>query len=186
MKRSKKSTRRAFTLVEMLIVLAILVGLAALVVPRLLGTQKKADVNNTKAQIDMLKSCLRHYHLDMKRFPATEEGLDALITSSAAAVDEMGMETTTATTRWDGPYIEDGELPADPWGNPFQYAFPPTHGRGDFPDIWSFGPDGEDGTEDDITNWTGAAGEGGLEDEFGESDTFIDDEVPAFEEEPPM
>ena len=54
----------------------------------------------------------------------------------------------------------DGEVPTDPWGNEYQYAYPPERGKGDFPDIWSWGPDGEDDTEDDITNW-GAAGEGG-------------------------
>jgi len=185
MKRTKHAARHGFTLVEMLIVLAILVGLAALVVPRLLGTQKKADVNNTKAQIGMLRGCLQNYHLDMKRFPSTEEGLAALVAPTSGA--EEGLEgTTTVASNWGGPYTETGELPRDPWGNEYHYEFPPTHGKGDFPDIWSFGPDGEDGTEDDITNWTGAAGEGGFEDEFGESDTFIDDDVPTFDEEPPM
>jgi len=54
----------------------------------------------------------------------------------------------------DGPYTESGELPKDPWGNDFQYEYPPKHGTGDFPDIWSKGPDGEDGNEDDIVSWS--------------------------------
>ena len=57
----------------------------------------------------------------------------------------------------------DGEVPKDPWGNEFQYAYPPERGTRDFPDIWSLGPDGEDNTEDDITNWGTTGGEAGEE-----------------------
>jgi len=171
-KMKRSTTRRmkpqGFTLVEMLIVLAILVGLAALVVPRILGTQKKADINNTKAQIGMLKGCLNQYHLDMKRFPSTEEGLNALIQEPTMGADDGTGTGTAVTSNWSGPYTETGELPRDPWGGEFRYEYPPTHGKADFPDIWSAGPDGEDGTEDDICSWTKGAGEGGqLEDQAG-------------------
>ena len=67
---------------------------------------------------------------------------------------------------WEGPYLNKNEMPTDPWGNAFQYVYPPERGSGDFPDIWSFGPDGEDNTEDDICSWgTASGGEG---DEFGD------------------
>jgi len=171
MKRSNRTARNAFTLVEMLIVLAILVGLAALVVPRLLGTQKKADVNSAKAQIGMVKGCLQSFHLDMKRFPTTEEGLNALIAPITGGAE--GAETVAAPN-WGGPYTESGELPSDPWGNPYQYAYPPTHSKGDFPDIWSMGPDGQDNTEDDVCSWTRESGEGGVEGEFSEYDQYQD------------
>lgn len=161
MKRTNRNTRRGFTLVEMLIVLAILVGLAAMVVPRLLGTQKKADISNAKAQIGMIKGCLQNYFLDMKNFPTTEQGLDALV--AAPAGGEEGTETVASSNNWNGPYTESGELPVDPWGNQYQYAYPPTNSKSDTPDIWSFGPDGQDNTEDDITSWTREAGEGGTE-----------------------
>jgi general secretion pathway protein G len=138
---------RGFTLMEMLVVLAILAALLALIVPRILGTQKKADISATQSQIKLLGGCLQRYALDMKEFPSTEQGLQALVEKPADLSEAV-------TGRWDGPYTETGELPEDPWGNPFQYEYPPTHGTVDYPDVWSWGPDGEDGTEDDITSWS--------------------------------
>ena len=138
--------RRGFTLMEMLVVLGILAMLLALVVPRILGTQKKADISATQSQLKLLRGCLQRYVLDMKEFPSTEQGLKALI-------EESSDLSETKAKRWDGPYTESGELPKDPWDNDFQYEYPPKHGTADFPDIWSMGPDGEDGTEDDIVSW---------------------------------
>ena len=60
-------------------------------------------------------------------------------------------------SRWDGPYLNADSIPVDPWGLPYGYAYPPTRGAGPKPDIWSFGPDNQDGTEDDIVNWSRAA-----------------------------
>jgi hypothetical protein len=78
---------------------------------------------------------------------------------------------------WAGPYLDKEELPSDPWGNPYQYAYPPENGTMDFPDIWSAGPDGEDGTEDDICSWGSGSAEGG-EDEFGaEQDEDLDVDI---------
>lgn len=138
--------RRGFTLVEMLVVLGILVLLMALVVPRILGTQKQTDISATQIQLKMLRACLQRYALDMKDFPTTEQGLQSLI-ECPANLDE------TVAARWKGPYTDGGELPKDAWGNDFQYEFPPTQGTGDYPDVWSWGPDGQDGTEDDICSW---------------------------------
>lgn len=173
MKRStfNRRARRGFTLVELLIVLAILVGLAAMVVPRLLNRQKSADVDTAKTQIGMLRGCLKLYYLDMKKYPATEEGLAALVGATAGADDATA---ETMTSNWNGPYTESGELPTDPWQNEYQYEYPPSHGKGDTPDIWSLGPDGEDNTEDDICSWTREAGEGGVEGEYGEYDEYKD------------
>ena len=182
LRKSTGSTRGGFTLVEMLIVLAILVGLAAMVVPRLLSRQKSADRDNAASQIGALKGCLNMYHLDMKKFPSTEEGLGALVSQPAGAVDEVvsldGAEpSAAASAKWDGPYTETGELPTDPWGNLYSYEYPPTRGKGDFPDIWSLGPDGQDNTEDDICSWTQEAGGGG--DEYGQLDDYgnLDDGI---------
>jgi general secretion pathway protein G len=139
--------RRGFTLMEMLVVLGILAILLALAVPRILGTQKKANISATESQLKLLRSCLQRYMLDMKEFPPTEQGLKALVKKPADLSEAKAK-------RWDGPYTEAGELPKDPWGNDFQYEYPPKHGTTDFPDIWSMGPDGEDGTEDDIVSWS--------------------------------
>jgi len=158
MKQERK--RRGFTLVELMVVLAILVLLVAMVGPRLLGTQKKADVKATIQQIENLASCLNLYAVENRKFPTSEEGLKALLEEPT----ESTIGTTQSTSRWDGPYLDAEELPVDPWNNAYQYEFPPTHGkRKDFPNIWSMGPDGEDNTEGDITNWKGDSGEDGAE-----------------------
>ena len=142
----RRNVRRGFTLVELMVVLAILVLLVAMVGPRLLGSQKKADVKATMQQISNLESCLQLYAVDNRTFPTTEEGMGLLLNRPA---DEM------RSVNWDGPYLEADALPRDPWGRPYQYEFPPTRGRrNDTPVIWSLGPDGQDSTEDDITSWT--------------------------------
>lgn len=166
------SVRRGFTLVELLIVLAILVLLASLVGPRLLGSKQKADINAVKAQIGMFQSALERYSLDMNRFPATEEGLSALIskpgaegnaTASASSESDVApsdsaadsAESTEGGGTWDGPYLKSETVPLDPWGKAYSYEYPPTHNKINIPDIWSFGPDGQENTEDDIKSWTG-------------------------------
>ena len=149
---SKKPIRKAgFTLVEVIIVLAILVLLAAMVGPRLLKTQSKADIQATIAQISNLESSLKFYSIDNRTFPSTEEGLQALLTKPA---DE------NRARNWNGSYLDADRLPADPWGNAFQYEYPPSRGARDLPNIWSWGPDGKDATEDDIVNWTKTSGDG--------------------------
>ncbi len=97
----KKQTRRGLTLLELMIVLIILVGLMAIVGPRLLGTQKKADVRTAQAQIGNLVSALKQYAVDMKTYPTTEEGLALLIGPP---------EDEALAKSWDGPYLEGGKL----------------------------------------------------------------------------
>jgi len=148
----KPGRRRGFTLVEVLVVLAILVMLVGMVVPRILGTQKKADISGAKTQMGMFNAALEKYALDVKSFPTTEQGLGALL-QKPADLDEA--------VKWDGPYLNAQDLPKDPWGHDYKYEYPPTHGTLDRPDLWSDGPDGQDETEDDIVSWskTAAAGE---------------------------
>jgi general secretion pathway protein G len=167
--RTKPSRQAAFTLVELLIVLGILVMIMAFVAPRVLRSGEKADINLTKVQIGGFKRILTDYHLDMKSYPTTEQGLEALF-RRPDDLDESKAD------RWDGPYGDGESAPKDPWGNPYQYEWPSTHGdqMGDtdegsgreFPDIWSFGPDGEDGTEDDICNWKKETADGEEGDEM--------------------
>ncbi len=150
--RQTHSRRAGFTLVEMLIVLGILVAMFALVLPRFLGSQKKAKIDLSKTQIGAFRAALERYYVDCDRFPTTEQGLQALVSVPA---------DLPANITWHGPYVSN-DIAADPWGNPYQYEFPPTQGNGDSPDIWSYGPDGEEGTEDDVCSWTsaGVAAEG--------------------------
>lgn len=152
----QRRQRQAFTLLELMIVLVILVLLFAMVGPRLLGSQKKADIKAARTQIGNLESALNLYAVDMRTFPPTDDGLKALIS---------GPSDERAARKFEGPYLDDEVLPLDPWDNEYQYVYPPEHNRRDFPDIWSAGPDGEPDTEDDIVNWRADAdGEGAPED----------------------
>ena len=146
MRQRRTTTARAgFTLMELLLVMAILVILLGLVAPRFLGTQKKANIGAAKSQIGLLKGPLENYALDMNGYPTTEEGLVSLI--------ELPSESERED-QWSGPYLDETSVPTDPWGNEYQYEYPPSRNQIDRPDIWSFGPDGEDGTDDDIGNWS--------------------------------
>ncbi len=151
--RPPRNTRHGLTLLELMIVLIILVGLIAIVGPRLLGSQKKADIRTAQVQIGGLASSLKMYAVDMKSFPLTEEGLEVLISPP---------EDEALAKKWDGPYIEGGKLPKDPWGSSFQYEYvtdvsasnssDSQAATSDFPRIFSLGPDRQPGTSDDISN----------------------------------
>src|SRR5690606_11548074 len=119
----------------------------SMVGPRILGGREKANVNAAKSQIGMLNASLENYVIDMKDYPSTEEGLVALLE------DPGDKNAKSDATKWDGPYINKSSIPKDPWGNEYQYAFPPKNNKEKVPDIWSLGPDGEDNTEDDIVSW---------------------------------
>src|SRR3990170_3828319 len=117
--RRTPAPRRGFTLIEMLVVLAILVLIMSMVGPRILGSRDKANVSAAKGQIEMLQASLEHYTLDMNDFPSTEQGLAG--PGEAPADDE-------AKTKWEGPYINKSTIPKDPWGRDYRYESPPTHG----------------------------------------------------------
>jgi general secretion pathway protein G len=157
--RPRNSHRTGFTLVELLIVLGILVLLLAMVVPRFIGAQKKANIKLTKAQIGSLQKALEMYLDDCHQFPSTEQGLDALMSRPADLPENA--------TWNEGGYVS-GKLGRDPWGNEYQYEYPPSHGSMDKPDIWSYGPDGEEGTDDDICSWGDDGGAGSGEGATGE------------------
>lgn len=149
-KRSQSIRRMGLTLLELMIVLIILVGLIAMVGPRLLGTQKKADIRTAQVQIGNLVSALKSYAADMKSFPLTEEGLEALVSAP---------EDEAIAKNWDGPYLEGGKLPKDPWGSDYTYEYEAAEASDskseatyDFPRIVSPGPDRQPGTADDISN----------------------------------
>lgn len=134
--------RGAFTLVEVLLVLVILVIIGSIAVTAYGPIQRRAYINAAKSQIKAFKTPLNAYRLDLGDFPTTSQGLEALRNPPA---DLPNLED------YGGPYL-DSPVPLDPWNNPYMYEYP---GRYDpmQPDIWSFGPDGVNGTDDDIGSW---------------------------------
>jgi general secretion pathway protein G len=135
----RRTVRRAFTLMEVLLVLIILVVIGTIVVPNVLGTQDKANLTAAKANIAPLKGAIRMYRLNMNKYPAS---LNDLFERPSDA---------TEAEKWGKPYLTEKVAP-DPWGNEYQYANPGKHNPDEF-DVWSNGPDGQSGTDDDIGNW---------------------------------
>jgi general secretion pathway protein G len=129
-----------FTLLELLVVITIIGLLAGYVAPRYFSQVGRSEVQVARAQIDALEKALDQYRLDVGRYPATEQGLAALVSQPANE------------PRWRGPYLKK-DVPLDPWGNPYRYVQPGE--RAEF-DLVSFGRDGKTGgIEDaaDIRNW---------------------------------
>ena len=139
----RRPRRAAFTLIEVLLVLVILVILGSLVGVQMRGAQKKAQRNAAKIQVDNFDTPLGMYVQDMGNYPSTAAGLEALRSSPGEAQGQG--------SKWQGPYL-DKAVPVDPWNHPYQYASPGRHNPDGY-DVWSTGPDGADGTDDDIGNW---------------------------------
>lgn len=136
----QKNRQRGFTLLEIMVVIVILGILASLVVPNLMGNKEKADRQKAISDITALENALDMYKLDNSRYPSTEQGLDALV--KKPQVEPLPRNYA------DGGYIK--RLPQDPWGNAYQLVSPGEHSK---LDVFSMGPDGEAGTDDDIGNW---------------------------------
>jgi len=144
--RGGDAARRAFTLLEIMIALAILgllVGLAISNIGGIFGTSQKEIagifVNSS------LTTALNTYRIHLSDFPTTAEGLQALAVAPSGKGD-----------RWRGPYVTENKWPpTDPWNEPYQYRFPGTRNKNSY-DLWSKGPDKQDGTADDIGNWATA------------------------------
>ncbi len=136
--------RRAFTLLEVLMVVVIIGILAALIVPNLIGTLKGVEEDTTRVMIESgLKTPLNLYRMHMGHFPTSDEGLAALV--EAPDDDELA-------EKWRGPYVEDGSKLKDAWGNEFIYESPGQYNEDRY-DLSSPGPNGQEGDDDDITNW---------------------------------
>ena len=136
-----RAARKGFTLIEVLLTLALLALLASVVILNV-----DTFFSGGRAQVaeiwvnQSVKTPLRSFQLHVGRYPTTEEGLGALV-DRPSGVEERN---------WRGPYIE--ELPNDPWDNPYQYRYPGQNNPRTY-DVWSMGPDGVSGTDDDIGNW---------------------------------
>ena len=137
-----RKSLRAFTILEILVVIAIagmLVGLVVTNLTKLFG-DSKIDIAGMFVK-SSIKVPLQQYAMHMGDYPSTAEGLQALITPPANRAE-----------RWRGPYLQENKIPLDPWGEPYQYRYPGVKNKTGY-DVWSKGPDRQDGTDDDIGNW---------------------------------
>ena len=134
--RLSPSRSGGFTLLEIMIVVVILGVLAALIVPKVMSRPDEARQVAAKQDIAALMQALKLYRLDNFRYPATEQGLDALVNKPS---------TEPIPPNWKGGGYLD-RLPKDPWGSPYQYLSPGVHGE---IDVFSFGADQESGGEGD-------------------------------------
>ena len=146
MNRARQSLSRrlyvqGFTLIELMVVLVIIGVLAALIVPNVLDRADDARVTAARTDVNNLMQALKLYRLDNQRYPAADQGLEALVRKPT---------TGTIPTNW-RPYLE--KLPNDPWGRPYQYVNPGVKGE---IDVFSFGADGQpggEGTNADVGSW---------------------------------
>ena len=126
-------SRPGYSLMEILVAVAIIAVLATLVAPRLFGQLDRSRVTAAETQIRMIETALDTMRLDIGRYPTAEEGLNLLLQSN-----------TNVEQMWNGPYMDDG-LPADPWSRAYLYL--PAQSSADRGQVYSLGADGEEGGE---------------------------------------
>jgi len=134
-------SEEGYSLVELLVVMAIIVLLGTIAVPQLLKYLDGAKQDTSRAQIESLTATLDLFKLDIGRYPTQEEGLDALLAAPAGLAG------------WNGPYVKRKDMLLDPWKRVYRYKMPGEHG--DY-DLVSYGADdraGGEGSNRDVTSW---------------------------------
>ena len=139
--RPHTAPQRGFTLIELMVVLAIIGVLAALVVPNVLNRADDARVTAAKTDVSNLMNALKLYRLDNQSYPTAEQGLNALVVKPS---------TGPAPLNWKS-YID--KLPNDPWGRPYQYMTPGVKGEVDVLSLGADGQAGGEGKNADIGSW---------------------------------
>jgi len=141
MKALHGSRTRGFTLIEIIVAIAILAILTALIVPRVVGKVDDAAIARARSDVQALTTALSLYKLDNHYYPSTEQSLEALLDKPGGPPEP---------TNWK-KYLD--KLPKDPWGRPYQYISPGSHGD---IDVYSLGKDGQvggEGIDADFGNW---------------------------------
>ena len=136
--------RRGFTLIEILLVIGLIAMLAAFVVPNFVNTGERARIDATRCQVAAggnIAAQILIFHHHLGRYPAVLKELVAK------------PEDETERPKWAGPYIQDAAALVDGWGRDLQYKYPGDVNTTTY-DLWSRGPDGQDGTDDDIANYS--------------------------------
>lgn len=136
-----RAGERGFTLIELLVVMVILVLLASLVAPRVIGYLGSSRTKTAKVQIESLGTSLELYKLDTGRYPDGREGLDALVVRPPNLAG------------WNGPYLKKDKVPLDPWGQPYIYRYPGQHGAFDILTLGADKKEGGQGEDQDVTSW---------------------------------
>lgn len=162
--RGHRTSARAFTLIEVLIVIAIIVGIGALVTTSLVGKKKEAAIGFAQADMNTLENALKEFYVKYDRYPSDTEGLKVLW-------DKTALENAdTDGAKW-SKFLEK-PLDLDRWGTAWGYKQKGDHNAegDDKYDLWSFGPDRQEGTDDDLTSWPkDATGTGGPSSPSGSS-----------------
>ncbi|MFT4655136.1 MAG: general secretion pathway protein G [Patiriisocius sp.] len=140
MKTNINNNMKGFTLIEVMVVIFIIATMAAVVAPQIFTQQDSAKIKKAAIDIQALEGSIELYRLQTNSIPTTEQGLDALV--NAPTIEPI------PRTYPEGGIIK--RLPEDPWGNAYVLLFPGEVGQYD---IYSFGPDGIEGSEDDIATW---------------------------------
>lgn len=145
---SRHRRQRGFTLMELIVVIAIIATLASVVGPSLFGNVGDAKVNAARSQLQIFALALDSYRLDNDEYPSTDQGLAALRALPLAGEPPKN---------WRGPYLRQA-VPMDPWGRPYLFASPGIANPTTY-DLYTLGRDGRPGGEGedaDVTSWNGA------------------------------
>ena len=140
LKSNKVPKQAGFTLIEIMVVVAVIGLLIGFIGPRVFNQVEKAERTRIAQDIRAIESALKLYRLDNYRYPSQAEGLEALVTSPSQ------------NGNWNGPYME--KMPTDPWNKPYRYANPSTHNKQ--VDVFTLGFDniqGGEGSNKDWGNW---------------------------------
>jgi general secretion pathway protein G len=137
----QRRSENGFTLLELLVVLAIMGMLAAIIAPQVIKYLGTSRTQTAKVQIQYVMQGLELFRVDVGRYPTQQEGLAALV------------DSTPSAPNWNGPYLKKESAIQDPWGNPYLYQIPGQHGE---VDVYSLGSDkapGGTGEAQDVGSW---------------------------------